>query len=358
MVDELGDRSAQRPASGKKLLIHVGTGKTGSSSIQYTLRRADRRGYLKPVHYPNLFNKVHHEALTTLYKPFKGVPRAVRSLFSGNEQEYPAHVEQYRAAFKDALASHDKLVLSSEHLYTIDDAAVASLSELLREQGFDSVKILLYLREPASFFLSQAQQRVKASSRLPDPNTRMTRYSTYVKRWRSHFEDVEVREFSTEALTGGDVVHDFMEVLNRYFDVNINIPEKLIERVNDSLSTEGMALVRQFREQFYTKADNDLNKPTTELIRMIQRCESEGLALNKPRLKPAVVALVNRNHREEVDRLRAELGEAFFPRFESNDGAEDDIEFSNRVGDILELDPGFDERLQRLSLCVIKRLLD
>jgi len=345
-------------AVGKKLLLHVGTGKAGSTSIQYAMRRADRRGLLKPVCYPNPFNKVHHEAITTLYKPFNRIPRAVRSRFSSDNEEYAAYVKTVSEAVERLLKRHDCLVLSSEHLYNIDEASVVSLAERLRQQGFESVKVLLYLREPASFFLSQAQQRVKASCRLPDPNSRLTEYSSYVARWQSVFEDVEVREFSPEFLAEGDVVQDFIQVMNSFFNTHITVPDKLIRRANDSLSTEGIALVRSFREQFYADADHQVNKPTNELIRLIQRCEEEGLKVSKPRLKPSVRDRINSLHEEEVGRLREQLGQAFFPQFKPPKGAVDRVDFQNRMEDVFELGSGFEARVQRLSLAVIGRLLN
>lgn len=346
-----------RKTADKKLLLHVGTGKAGSSSIQYAMRRADRRGLLKPACYPNPFNKVHHEPITTLYKPFSQIPRAIRSWFASDNEEYAAYTKTVNAALESLLKRQDQLVLSSEHLYNIDEASVHSLGERLRYHGFESVKVLLYLREPASFFLSQAQQRVKASCRLPDPNSRLTEYSSYVARWQSVFDDVEVREFSPEFLTEGDVVQDFIQVMNRFFETSLSVPDKLIRRVNDSLSTEGIALVRSFREQFYADAEHQVNTPTDELIRVIQDCENECLDVTKPRLKPSVRDRINFLHREEVDRLRAQLGQEFFPHFDAPGGRVDGIDFKNRMSDIFELDSGFDKRVQRLSLSVIGRFL-
>lgn len=345
-------------ANGKQLLLHVGTGKTGSSSIQVVLRRADRRGYLEPLCYPNFFKKVHHEAITTLYKPFSLIPRAIRSGFSSDDEKYANYVKSIRSKLKRTLERHDKLILSSEHLYNIDETAVHSLADLLQKQGFESVKVLLYLREPASFFLSQAQQRVKASTRLPDPNSRRTAYSDYVARWKSAFSDVEVREFSPDFLVEGDVVSDFMQVVNRFFNVSITLPDKLVKRVNDSLSTEGIALVRAFRAQFYGEFDNQVNHSTDELIRLIQCCEGEGLDVTRPRLKSSVRDRINYLHREEVDRLRMQVGRNFFPHFEPPEVVVEDVAFENRMEDIFELDPNFDERVQRLNLAVTKRLMD
>ena len=343
---------------GKKLLLHVGTGKAGSSSIQYAMRRADRRGLLKPVCYPGLLNKVHHEAITTLYKPFDRIPRAVRSLFASDDEDYAAYVKSVREAVEQIFRRHDRLVLSAEHLYNIDEASVVSLAEHLRQQGFESVKVLMYLRDPASFFLSQAQQRVKASFRLPDPNSRITEYSSYVARWKSVFDDVEVREFSPESLAEGDVVRDFIQVMNHYFGTSITVPDKLVRRVNDSLSTEGIALVRSFREQFYANAEHQVNKPTNELIRLIQHCEGQGLSVTKPRLKPSVRDRINFLNREEVSRLREQMGQNFFPGFEPPNEVVDSVVFKNRMADIFELNSGFEERVQRLSLSVMGRLLD
>lgn len=360
LIGQIVRRMAEGPrkTKGKQLLLHVGTGKTGSSSIQAALREADRRGYLKPLRYPNPFKNVHHEAITTLYKPFNQIPRSIRSFFASDDGDYATYVKNVRSAFERVLKRHDRLILSAEHLYNVDETAVRSLAGQLQRQGFVSVKVLLYLREPASLFLSQAQQRVKASTRFPDPNSQRTAYSDYVGRWKSAFDDVEVREFSPEFLTEGNVVYDFIQVMNRFFNLSITLPDKLVQRVNDSLSTEGIALVRAFRAQFYPESDNQVNHLTDEFIRLIQRCESEQLGVTRPRLKPSVLDRINFLHREEVVRLRMQVGEQFFPHFESPDEAVDRVAFQNQMADIFELDSNFDERVQRLNLAVTKRLMD
>jgi hypothetical protein len=66
----------------KKLLIHIGTCKRGSTSIQKRLSDASKALIATGNTYPKVYGRIHHQLIVASYIPSERLPRGLRRQFS------------------------------------------------------------------------------------------------------------------------------------------------------------------------------------------------------------------------------------------------------------------------------------
>jgi hypothetical protein len=264
----------------RKLLIHIGSHKTGSTSIQATLYR--NRNSLKDQGFV-LFNRgpdgkerVSGNALTWIkFRP---------SLNNRVEGRF------HRGLVKALDAAGNNVIISAETFsWVFSQKAVTALAEQLRLY-FDDITIVAYLRRQDHQAVSQYQQSSKpgaiVASRfygsgcnaLPPYQLHFDSYLDYFQRiglWAAAFgEDrLKVRLFDPSQLHRGDVVEDFFHTIGLSLDVkadklnestgfertkighlmsDLEYPEHLWKRVSAHLDNSGKMLPSRLEaEQFY-----------------------------------------------------------------------------------------------------------
>lgn len=205
----------------RRCIVHIGTHKTGSSSIQATL--FTNRQELKDrfdIYYWD--RKSNHRALlapfiqsgTTPPKPYREPPpeSEMSEKLSG---EIAAHLRD----------NSKTTVISSEYFSVASESVVRDFSLMLRD-NYDIVDIYAYVRDPFSFADSWMQQEIRAGATIAEIEVAMSEsysttedhYLTLMPRYRFRLEKyinifgvdrVHVREFNRTALFNGDVVEDF-----------------------------------------------------------------------------------------------------------------------------------------------------
>ncbi len=172
----------------KKLYLHIGTGKTGSTSIQET------------------FNSLN---LDGLY--FRSWPKATVFVDSVDD------IIDELSRINDGL-----IVLSSEWLFRRKEGFIRKLGSKINDL-FD-VNIIIYIRRQDEYVVSAYQQNTKrfygkgvhGSVSLPeDYNNSDTDYYRICSRWVEVFgrDRMTIRVFSEEDLLAGCVVTDFAHVI-------------------------------------------------------------------------------------------------------------------------------------------------
>lgn len=167
----------------KQLILHIGTGKTGSSSIQSALSGPhDGFSFCYDTNGPRHF-----------LKPGEFAARLLKA------------------------GDFDKYIYSNEWSFRADEQTIAALSEELTAH-FD-VQVVLYFRRQDEFELSRYQQEAKAASgpsasgpvALPTTDNPELDYLAIANRWSKHFS-LTVRLYDKATLLNGDVVQDFAAV--------------------------------------------------------------------------------------------------------------------------------------------------
>ena len=283
----------------KTLLLHIGTAKTGTSSIQESLARAQDLGAIRPVRFPMPWRERDHFRLGTLYLPYERLPRV--------SQKGRARVELsrrlYRRALFNELRPAHNAILSSEMMPILNTAEARKLRRDLEAAGFRKFIIVLYVRDPADFYVSRIQQDLKVSSRLRDPMSFRYPFREVSETWEQVFPgSVIVRRYVDNPEY--DVVQDFSGVVLEHFGVEL---PRLSVRMNATISAEGMEILQRYRASFWSELDGMGTPDTNLLVTRLQQSCSE-IRQTAPALRPEIAAHIRANHRADAEFIRERYG--------------------------------------------------
>jgi hypothetical protein len=236
--------------------LHIGTQKTGTTSLQHYLsanrERLLKHGFLYPCS-PGGTNHVgitaysRNEARIDLIRKRCGI-------------ESSAEVAAYRRRLRHEL--HDEIeecrptdvILSNEHL----SARVRSSIEIRRVEELcrsfaDRVTILVYLRNQIDYLVSWYSTLVKGgNSKAFDTLTvrrieRQVDYARMLAPWARVFgvKNMKVRRFEAQDMKGGDVVEDFASIVG--FEMK-GLARG--DRLNQSLDADALEFLRRFNSHF------------------------------------------------------------------------------------------------------------
>lgn len=260
--------------------IHVGTHKTGSSSIQRTL--FENRNLVARRHNLQYFEGYeNHSVLYTAFNPtalhFRSLQIAGVTTLEGAAK----HAENMRDQLSRSIdrAAGKDYVISGEGLSFLPATTVPAMQEFFA-RFFDRVRICVYVRHPYGYADSAAQECVKRGetfeqliaatldgaagpSVLPKYRDRIEKYITAFGR-----ENVKIREFDRNKLKNQDVVMDFLCNMLGLDEAGLGFAP---EHSNESLSH---AVVRQLERLNRTAPlikDGKLNmQRSTRILRLLK----------------------------------------------------------------------------------------
>lgn len=274
----------------KKALVHIGSGKTGTSSIQSALFRAKQRSELVNFDYPVVQGN-GHQAIEILFKDYKRVSRGIKTKFSREEE-----LASYRNIFEKKIkksCEQNNVLLSSEFMFNFNVNEVEKFKNFLSDLGFDCFKVVVYLRDPALYYLSLVQQKVKASYKIPSPYEFYSKYEVNLSNWIEVFgEDVVIKKFDKEYLVNGNVVEDFSLLINEFFNADIQL---FSNSTNESVSAEGMVLLQDFRKLFFREKEDRFCKESDLLLKKIRSIEV-SFPGSKPVLKKEYLDIITQKN--------------------------------------------------------------
>ena len=186
-----------------QFVLHIGTNKTGTSSIQrafFENREAlKERGVIFPLTGLEPNTPAHHHLSRVL--------RGRRADELGMEPAWRDH-------FVQEIREYDTCVLSSENFHTIPNPeCVANLLPKKR------TKVVVYLREHATYMISWYQQAVQSRNTAMDlpefVDAFFISFTELVDRWAKVFgrKNVIVRQYDRRTLKNGDVVADLASIV-------------------------------------------------------------------------------------------------------------------------------------------------
>jgi hypothetical protein len=294
----------------KIALLHIGTAKTGSTSIQRWLANAQRGGSLGTVCYPLWRSNYNHQRLVTLYKPYEELPSPMRQSYGPCGRPYKHMRDTYREFLFRELRDASAAIISGESLCSVfSPPNAARLREDLESLGFQKFHVVLYVRDPADYFLSNMQQALKMTYELPfvrDPSTFIYEFLRYTETWEKVFPGkLIVRKFPTDPCH--DVIDDFADVLQQC--LNISLPRVPL-RMNSSHSTEAMQIIQDYRETFWP--DTEILTPDTARLIEFLSWSRQEMPQTRPVLKKEIAEQIRANHKADAkelyDRYGVDLG--------------------------------------------------
>jgi hypothetical protein len=193
-----------------KAVIHIGTDKTGSTYIQHVCTQARSELAVLGIGYPAprdaaFINHVHF------------------AMAHGFARHVPATDVQSVGAW-DAMADErpdprQTLLLSSEHFsHDRSDATIGRLKTWLGANGYDDVRIVVFLRNQVSWLISAYGQDIKGgSTRTIDDfhrkRARWMAYSNLLGPWASAFGHQNVIPLNYDSARQADPQHGIMDAL-------------------------------------------------------------------------------------------------------------------------------------------------
>lgn len=251
-----------------KVILHIGMGKTGTSSIQQTL--AKNVDFLRSQNLEYL--GMWFDMVDPNFKNYDGQQK----FFDSSEIEMSLYANKFIEALRRAEASTgiDRYLISNETIYAKLTSFTPFISAL---KSMADVQIIVYLRDPRDWLPSAYNQwsiyHKGQAGPIPSYRTRSRQLiSSYsgVQQWHKIFGDIlTVRVFEKSK----DVIDDFSSILNVQLE---KLEKRRLERVEISESVLRAYYNNRFLEDKLPFAFNDAFKDidfahSFQLNELIQR---------------------------------------------------------------------------------------
>lgn len=219
----------ERALGESQLIIHAGTSKTGTTSIQGFLHRNSELLAKRGFHF--LVTGRKHIAHTPIHRALRSPEAPI--LWKSIEDEMSEGGE-------------GTYILSSEYFFS--KSAADGFAEHMPRNLRDRTRVLVYVRRQDKYAESLYKQHVKVGRILPDPVTHYERSKNsyrYLDELSAHasvFGDdaIQVRPFEGSKLVGGDVIEDLIAALGIREAEGL---DRETDASNRSLSREAMEVV-------------------------------------------------------------------------------------------------------------------
>ena len=261
------------------LYLHIGIEKTGTTSIQKSLDQ-NRDALLElGYYYPTLFAVGLNTRLAAMFLTHAMSRANMKLIIDKNGGTQETHFNEMNKSLSKEIKSIDvpNLVLSSEFLAggTEINRLKAWCKTLARE-----VKVIIYLREQCSLFVSHQSTNLKGGGTPIDIKSIKKRQDLsaiynvkgMVSRWEKAFPgQLDIRIFHRDRLVGGDAVQDFYQAL----EIKDWRPSTKTDQSNISLSLVGSAFLKKMNDMIPLAKDGELNPVRARIIEDIGVQDSE-----------------------------------------------------------------------------------
>lgn len=330
-----------------KLYLHIGTGRTGTQSLQQYMKRNNDDLRKNGVFYPLLDGKDHHNALALPVCGSKP-PRYLRARFGDDYQKNIAAFHDYfdKLATEVRRAAPETLVLSTEFL---GRAFTPDMGQILFDRIStlsNDISVLVYLRNPADYYLSATLQTLKASGVLKHPRKQGSR--SILESYAPFGATIRLREYNRKTLLNGDVRDDFIDGIAP--DLVKTLAVRPAER-NETLSAELMEIIQDYRNAYWSNAHNQFNEETNTLLDTLRDAALDEGLYRKPQLRHDLAASLS-----ALDEDMVWLDQTFGFRFRDVDYDTTPVGLAplegvyKRVRDICEFDAAIKERIALAGL--------
>lgn len=277
-----------------RVVLHIGTGKAGSTTIQNSFHQNRGRlleaGVLVPEANGHRINEdLLEEALS-------------------NPSPAPHQAELWSDIVQQVrMSGPDVLFLSNEHLWK-RTGRIKVIRDRLSSISND-ITILMLMRTPTDFYRSMTQQVLKAHYAFPDPALWQSAYLSRLNAWSAILgKAVKATAFQKSAFPNGDLIQHFLGHLLPGQDLYLSAEERA---ANVSEKAEVTDFVQAYQATHFFGEPRKFRPDVTRLrTRLNAICQAHGLG-NPARLKPAVERAILARLRDELLTLRSDWDIAF-----------------------------------------------
>jgi len=230
------------------VVLHIGSGKTGTSTIQRMLRRNPEALRAAGFHYPRTPGRARHTQLGLFVRPDDELV-CHPDWLTGEYGEPAAFRSDFRKRLDREIARSGAggVVFSDEGLFSAGDRTIGRMRRLTRRLG-GRARLVVYLRRQDDHLISRYQQVVKMGEVTPLATWMQQDWvGTYdyhlrLKSWQELEPDAfVVRRFERERMVNGSLVSDFLDA------ADIALDEAGLTHAdarNESLGAEAIELLR------------------------------------------------------------------------------------------------------------------
>ena len=290
----------------KTAVIHIGSGKTGSTTIQKTLF-SNKKNNDNIIFYPTLLEHKTNQIFRFAFCNLEKTPSNIRIKYKDNNKGYLSYQNEILSDFRNKIKNRDNILISSEFLFLSDTEEVKRIHQELTNCGFNKIIIIAYLRDPADYYLSVSQQALKTRSAIPHPCEFSYDILTSINNWLSISpDDFILQKFSRNHLYNNDVNSDFSEKLKK---IGFPISLEITNSSNETMTAEQTIALQQFQELIQSR-----NMEVTERLNFLEitkKYSTLKLPGTKPSLKDNIRAMIYENHSVQVEKINEKFPETF-----------------------------------------------
>lgn len=275
-------RSNATPVRVGRIVLHIGTEKTGTSSVQKFLAKNRTALAAEGVVYPRFTGTDDGSqwGFVAAVQPRPWQTEIGARLGIWGEAEANAYRQRLLEAIDTELRacpSRHTMILSSEHFHSrlITPAMLRALKSLLGRWS-DSVEVVVYFRRQDRVAVSLYSTRLKVGQTEPcvfpvvsdEPLPYYYDYERIYANWSQVFgkQAVQVGIFAPDYLVGGDLLTDFCG------RAGVAVKgKKWPAKINESLSDVGVQLVLELNRQWPNKPAKGVNLSRELLAARIAR---------------------------------------------------------------------------------------
>jgi len=313
----------------KKVIIHIGTHKTGSTAIQAYLTK--ERNALKDnmIIYPktgcpSIAKYGQHNIPWSFVTNSEYIP----SLY-GEKLQIPDSQELINKIIEEYTVE-GVLILSSEEFSTLTECEIIKLRNAFENVGINlDFEVIIYLRRQDRYLESAYKTSVLSgsmNSNIKDfcDNQRLNlNYLEIVKAWKRSFNTVKVRSYEDKSVSN-DVVNDFLNVAE-LGNVCVNSKRQI---ANPSLNAEVIEIIRSLR----LRGESESN---------IENIKNKALSLGNKKS-----TFINTQLFEDIKNMYSGINDEIFELYGCDLRFKEDVDYSKSIS-------SFEQSL----LCVTSQLL-
>ena len=236
--------------------LHIGTQKTGTTSLQHCLSANRERLLEQGFLYPSSPGDVNHVGITAYSRDEEKIDLIRKRCGIQSSADVRVYRRRLSQELNDEIEEcrPSAVILSNEHLSARvrSPVEVRRVAELCRSFA-NRVTIVVYLRNQVDYLVSWYNTLVKSGNSNSFDNLGVRRierqvdYARMLAPWARVFglENMQVRRFEVQDMKGGDIVEDFASIVG--FET-----KRLAraDRLNQSLDVEALEFLRRFNSHF------------------------------------------------------------------------------------------------------------
>lgn len=292
--------------SKKHLFLHIGTEKTGTTSIQSTLRLNQDKLRTEGILFPSApLLGANHSGFVYSFLDLDTMLARLRMVgageFVGIFKSNPHYILDMLSKQIEESGCHT-VIISSELLHSVisTEEEIKKIQEWAKKE-FDEITVICYLRRQVDLAISAFSTRLKeggeVNAMIPQmfanfidhimTEKEFTDYINYRKmldQWSRYFPNIICHEFSQDTLIDGDVVKDFLSLVSPDLKHDqFEIPKEQNQSL-DGKVLELLSMINQYIPKFI---NNTLNLKYMSLIHFFEQIPVETKML--PSLEMATI---------------------------------------------------------------------